>query len=302
MKPEPEPVPRVCQRWMRLARMQRLDRLSAHVVQQPRRGLMTPRAAPPAATAAVAADPLLAALAPGTQRFIPDAHVHVASHCTVPKDKAEEFWALSQELVPHCRKEPYQVYQHCLRARPGFAVEDADCEFVWLEEWTQPSGFEYHASGTVYNTHFHTTAGADGKGVDAYTDERCKVYSGPQGLQVLPSEEYLKQTTSRKDHVFVVSHVHVHAHKVAEFLVKAATLLPHCRAEEGNVFENLYQETSCGPVVDGDPCAFVWMEEWESEAAFEAHLEAPHVQAFWDSAKEIYDQEEQIYTFYGPEW
>ena len=55
-------------------------------------------------------------------------------------------------------------------------MEDAECEFVWLEEWTQPSGFEYHASGTVYNTHFHETAGGDGRGVDDYTDERCKVY------------------------------------------------------------------------------------------------------------------------------
>lgn len=44
------------------------------------------------------------------------------------------------------------------------------------------------------------------------------------------------------------------------------------------------------------------MEEWDSEAAFQAHLEAPHVQAFWDSATEIYDQEEQIYTFFGPEF
>jgi hypothetical protein len=38
----------------------------------------------------------------------------------------------------------------------------------------------------------------------------------------------------------------VHEHKRAEFLVKAATLLPHCRAERGNIFENLYQNSvSC---------------------------------------------------------
>lgn len=136
-------------------------------------------------------------------------------------------------------------------------MKDPECEFVWLEEWTQKSGFEYHASGTLYNTHFHSTAGADAKGVDAYTNERCKVYAGPQGLQMLPSEDYMKQTSSRRHHVFVVSHVHVYANKVAEFLVKAATLLPHCRAEHGNIYENLYCETSCGPVVGGDPCAFV---------------------------------------------
>ena len=40
-------------------------------------------------------------------------------------------------------------------------------------------------------------------------------------------------TGARTDHVLVVAHVHVHAHKLAEFLVKAATLLPHCRAEAG---------------------------------------------------------------------
>ena len=44
------------------------------------------------------------------------------------------------------------------------------------------------------------------------------------------------------------------------------------------------------------------MEEWESEDAFRAHMEAPHVKAFWESAKEIYDREEQIYTYYGPEF
>ena len=42
------------------------------------------------------------------------------------------------------------------------------------------------------------------------------------------------------------------------------------------------------------------MEEWESEADFQAHMTAPHVAAFWESAKEIYDEEEQIHSFYGP--
>ena len=91
----------------------------------------------------------------------------------------------------------------------------------------------------------------------------------------------------------MVSHVHVHEHKRAEFLVKAATLLPHCRAEHGNIFENLYQNSvscdcvhraashsficahfsllvvvqACGPIEDADPCAFVWMEEWEGALA-----------------------------------
>ena len=47
-------------------------------------------------------------------------------------------------------------------------IEDAAREFVWLEEWPQASGFEYHASGTPYNEHFHSI-------IDDYTDERCGV-------------------------------------------------------------------------------------------------------------------------------
>ena len=38
------------------------------------------------------------------------------------------------------------------------------------------------------------------------------------------------------------------------------------------------------------------------EASFAAHLEAPHVKQFWESAKEIYDREEQIHTFFGPQF
>ena len=56
-----------------------------------------------------------------------------------------------------------------------------------------------------------------------YTDERCTVYSGPLGLISLPPEAHMKAVAPRKDHVFVVSHVHVHEQKVAELLVKAAT-------------------------------------------------------------------------------
>ena len=44
------------------------------------------------------------------------------------------------------------------------------------------------------------------------------------------------------------------------------------------------------------------MEEWASEQALQAHLASPHCAAFWESAVDIYDQEEQIYTFYGPEF
>ena len=217
--------------------------------------------APAAGEAIGAGHPLLAALtSPTDLRYIPATHIHVASHCTVPADKAEEFWALSKELVPHCREEPYQVYQHCLRARDvsvfgdntdaaeNYAIEDAAREFVWLEEWTQASGFEYHASGTPYNEHFHSI-------IDDYTDERCGVYAGPEGMIVLPNETHMKTVGGeRAGHVLVVAHVHVHPHKLAEFLVKAATLLPHCRAEKGNVFENLYRGTACAGNGSDDPC------------------------------------------------
>lgn len=93
--------------------MHRLERLGQHVV--PRSAQQSTHHARHSACGVLgrklsvdaAGDPLLAALALGDQRYISDAHVHVVSHCTVPKEKAAEFWALSRELVPHCRFEPY---------------------------------------------------------------------------------------------------------------------------------------------------------------------------------------------------
>lgn len=61
----------------------------------------------PGEVSAAAAGDLLAVLDNSVpQRYIPEAHVHIVSHCKVPQDKADEFWSLAQELVPHCREEP----------------------------------------------------------------------------------------------------------------------------------------------------------------------------------------------------
>ena len=38
--------------------------------------------------------------------------------------------------------------------------------------------------GTPYNTHFHSI-------VDAYVDERCGVYGGPEGMIALPAEAHI---------------------------------------------------------------------------------------------------------------
>ena len=115
---------------------------------------------------------------------------------------------------------------------------------------------------------------------------------------------------------------HVHPHKLDEFLVKAATLLPHCRAEDGNVrtrhrtsptcthtcahthtpclhdrllictmvldannspglsvqvYENLYQQTTCGPCVDpGEWSPTAWpCSNWTADCPTLAWLRSP---------------------------
>ena len=76
---------------------------------------------------------------------------------------------------------------------------------------------------------------------------------------MLPNEAHMKSVGGdRAGHVMVVAHVHVHPHKLAEFLVKAATLLPHCRAEKGNVFENVYRSTACAGNGSDDPCVRIF--------------------------------------------
>ena len=44
------------------------------------------------------------------------------------------------------------------------------------------------------------------------------------------------------------------------------------RAEAGCLFYDFYAD-------DKDPCLFLFFEAWESRAAWEAHMETPHIQA-----------------------
>ena len=72
----------------------RFGRLAVHLLSPP--GPLRPLCSKTAGDAAPGAGhPLLAALEPGPQRYVGPEHIHVVSHCKVPKEKADELFALT---------------------------------------------------------------------------------------------------------------------------------------------------------------------------------------------------------------
>ena len=60
-----------------------------------------------------------------------------------------------------------------------------------------------------------------------------QVYGGPTGMILLPSQDYMRSydaaaLAKRKDHVFIVSHVHVHPHKLGDEKGTCLALFGYC--------------------------------------------------------------------------
>ncbi|HET9400254.1 MAG TPA: putative quinol monooxygenase [Candidatus Acidoferrales bacterium] len=71
----------------------------------------------------------------------------------------------------------------------------------------------------------------------------------------------------------VIAFARARRSKIAEAREALFALVAPTRAEKGCINYDLHQS-------DEDPTQFVFYENWESDAALEAHANSPHLQAF----------------------
>jgi quinol monooxygenase YgiN len=70
----------------------------------------------------------------------------------------------------------------------------------------------------------------------------------------------------------VVAHIIVRPDKIADAKTLLTSLIPPTRQEQGCISYTLVQNNA-------DPTDFTFIEEWESDAALDAHLKTPHITA-----------------------
>jgi quinol monooxygenase YgiN len=78
----------------------------------------------------------------------------------------------------------------------------------------------------------------------------------------------------------VVAHITARPDKVEETRAVCTGLIAATRREAGCIRYQLYQNNA-------DPTDFTFVEEWESDAALDAHMQTPHVAAAIARAAEI---------------
>src|SRR5215467_13970637 len=80
----------------------------------------------------------------------------------------------------------------------------------------------------------------------------------------------------------VIAFARARRSKVAEAREALFALVAPTRAEKGCINYDLHQS-------DEDPTQFVFYENWETDAALEAHANSPHLQAFRKISATILD-------------
>ena len=70
----------------------------------------------------------------------------------------------------------------------------------------------------------------------------------------------------------VIARIVAFPHKVEELKAVLSELIEPTRQEPGCIFYDLLQNLA-------DPTDFTFIEEWESEAVVDKHMESPHMQA-----------------------
>ena len=73
--------------------------------------------------------------------------------------------------------------------------------------------------------------------------------------------------------IVVAAHITLKEGLEAEFIKKAQGCIEQTRKEEGCISYALFSSTE-------DASKLVFLEEWESKAALDAHLQTPHLKAF----------------------
>jgi quinol monooxygenase YgiN len=80
--------------------------------------------------------------------------------------------------------------------------------------------------------------------------------------------------------IYVIAHIKTHPGKGAEVVSDAAPLIEGTRKEAGCIFYDLYQKP-------GEPDTLVFVEQWRSREALEAHFTEPHIVAFQKATAEL---------------
>jgi quinol monooxygenase YgiN len=86
----------------------------------------------------------------------------------------------------------------------------------------------------------------------------------------------------------VVAHVTAKPDKIAAAKAMMQGLLEPTRKEAGCIKYVMLENNA-------DPARFVFVEEWESEAALEAHLKAPHIAAAFERIPELLEGPPEIH-------
>ncbi|MDR1160023.1 MAG: antibiotic biosynthesis monooxygenase [Syntrophomonadaceae bacterium] len=90
--------------------------------------------------------------------------------------------------------------------------------------------------------------------------------------------------------LLVTAKVKVKEGKQKDFIEQTKSLLETTRKEAGNISYNLFSKTD-------DETSFIFVEEWESNEALNAHAKAPHFAVFGDVLKAIGDGKADIKVY-----
>jgi len=91
--------------------------------------------------------------------------------------------------------------------------------------------------------------------------------------------------------VRVVAHLHAKAGKENELKTILMTLLEPTRKESGCREYRLYQNNQ-------DPADFTFVEEWDSDAVLEIHLNTPHLQATLSQVPALVDAQPDVRRYH----
>lgn len=71
----------------------------------------------------------------------------------------------------------------------------------------------------------------------------------------------------------IVAHIHANSEQVALVKAELEKLVPVTRTEEGCIQYDLHQDKD-------NPAHFMFYENWETRDLWQAHMDAPHLQAY----------------------
>ena len=80
--------------------------------------------------------------------------------------------------------------------------------------------------------------------------------------------------------VYVIAYLKTHPGKGAEFVSDAVPLIEGTRKEEGCIYYDLFQKP-------GEPDTLIFVEQWTTREALEAHFGEPHIIAFQKATADL---------------